>query len=116
MSTTESWTEPLLPSTEKNRRYSIFYSTAPVYAYNIPSKGGYLSSSGARFLGLSPSFIPPGNHSSIANGWSVREILGFQNTHFVYSFEVQEFESKRDSNILLGEHSCLQRIDPRSTE
>ena len=41
-----------------------------------------------------PSFIPPENYSSTANGCSLREILEFKNTHFVYSFEVEEFESK----------------------
>ena len=40
------------------------------------------------------NFIPADYYPSIANSCSLREILEFQNTYLVYTFEVKESESK----------------------
>ena len=40
------------------------------------------------------SFIPPEIYPSVANTCSFPDILEYKNTHLVYSFEVEESESK----------------------
>jgi len=55
---------------------------------------------GAEVVSPHYSFIPPEIYPPIANTCSLREILEFQNTHVMYSLEVEEFESKeQNSNI-----------------